>query len=83
VDRVNGLACFRIVDPLYRRDGGRGGARERWKSVKVKRLLTNRNTKKTDKTLIIINIIIVVAINGDRYKPLRRGPRESESAPRH
>jgi len=34
--------------------------------------------EKTDKTLII-----VVAINGDRYKPLRRGPRESESAPRH
>jgi len=39
--------------------------------------------EKTDKTLIIINIIILVAINGDRYKPLRRGPRESESAPRH
>jgi len=39
--------------------------------------------EKTDKTLIIINIIIVIAVNGDRYKPLRSGPRESESAPRH
>jgi len=39
--------------------------------------------EKTDKTLTTINIIILVAINGDRYKPLRRDPRESESAPRH
>lgn len=39
--------------------------------------------EKTDKTLITINIIIVAAINVDRYKPLRRGPRESESAPCH
>lgn len=37
--------------------------------------------EKTDKTLIIINIIMIVAVNCDRYKPLRRGPRESESAP--
>lgn len=35
--------------------------------------------EKTDKTLIIINIKIIIVINGDRYKPLRRGSRESES----